>query len=170
MNIMLIGMRGCGKTTVGRLLATELNLDFIDLDEDITRRAGRSVTEIVAASGWDVFRDLEGEAASLAVTRDNQVVATGGGILEREANVRALKAGGTIVWLRADAATLSMRIAGDNSRPPLTDSDPETEMRRVLESREPRYAAADLKIDTVGRTPGEIVKEIIDRLPQGGVK
>jgi len=170
-NIMLIGMRGSGKTTVGRLLATELNMTFIDLDEEITRRAGRSVTEIVEASGWDVFRDLEGEASRLVAKRDNQVVATGGGIVEREDNVRALRARGTVVWLRADAATLSARIADGEDRPPLTGSDPETEMRRVLVSREARYsAAADIQIDTVGQTPDEIVKTIIESLSPGGAK
>ena len=171
MNIVLIGMRGSGKTTVGRLLATELNLNFIDLDEEITRRAGQSVTEIVAASGWPGFRELESQAARRIAPRHNLVLATGGGIVEREANVRALKADGIIVWLRADATTLCGRIAADEGRPPLTDSDPETEMRAVLESREPRYAAAaDIRIETGGRALPEIVKEISDSLPPGGAK
>ena len=142
MNIVLIGMRGCGKSTVGRLLATELKIDFIDLDQEITRRAGQTVAEIVAATGWPGFRNLESQAARRIAKRDSLVVATGGGIVDREENVRALKTNGTLVWLLADADVLTARISAETGRPPLTDSDPETEMRNVLAAREPRYAAA----------------------------
>jgi shikimate kinase len=169
-NIVLIGMRGSGKSTVGRQLATELKMDFIDLDAEITQRAGRTVAEIVAETGWEAFRELESEAARRIATRDNMVVATGGGIVGREDNIQALKTGGRLVWLIADAAVLYARTAADTGRPPLTDSDPETEMRAVLETREPLYgAAADLQINTEGRAVPEIVKEIIDRLIPGGV-
>lgn len=169
MNIVLIGMRGAGKTTLGRLLASELKMDFVDLDQEITEQAGQTVAEIVAAAGWPAFRDLESEAAHRVTGRDNMVLATGGGILGREQNVRALKASGSLVWLLADAATLSARIAEETGRPPLTDGDPLVEMRAVLAEREPLYAAAaDFKIETGGRAVPDIVNEIIDCLKPGG--
>jgi len=169
MNIVLIGMRGSGKSTVGRLLATELNMDFVDLDAEITQRAGQTITEIVAAAGWDGFRELESEVTYQVTERGNQVLATGGGIVGRQENVQVLRASGIVVWLHADADTLYARIAGETGRPPLTDSDPETEMRRVLADREPLYAAAaDLRIETGAGSAPQIVKEIIDSLIPGG--
>jgi shikimate kinase len=169
MNIILIGMRGSGKSTIGRLLASVLKMDFVDLDQEIAHHAGQTITEIVASGGWPAFRKLESEAARGVTKRDSMVLATGGGIVEREANVRALAASGSLVWLCADADTLYARIAAEAGRPPLTDSDPATEIRTVLANREPLYAAAaDLRIETGGRAAPEIVKEIIDRLIPGG--
>ncbi len=168
MNIVLIGMRGAGKSHLGRLLAARLGREFVDLDVLITARAGQTVSEIVAASGWPGFRDLEAAVTSEVAARDNLVIATGGGIVCAEENTRALKRNGTLVWLRADAATLLKRAGGDANRPPLSGESPAAEMRAVLAERTPLYtAAADLEIDTMTDKPARITAQLAARFAEG---
>jgi shikimate kinase len=161
-------MRGSGKTTVGRLVARALAMEFVDLDNEVERCAGERIAEIVARHGWERFRDLESEAVRTVLARDNLVVATGGGITRREENVRVLKSRGMVVWLDADTATLFRRTAGDPARPPLTDRDPQDEVCTVALERAPGYAAAaDLKLDSQHRPPDVIAGDIVARLRPG---
>ena len=116
-HLYLVGYRGTGKRTVGRLIAGALGWPSIDLDERIEARAGTSIAEIFAAEGEEGFRNRESAALEAAVTMGamgvESVIATGGGIVLREANRRLLKATGTVVWLQASAETIWARIRGD---------------------------------------------------------
>ena len=162
MNIVLIGMRGSGKTVVGKLLAERLGKQFIEMDELIVQRAGLSIPEIVESYGWGKFRDVEEEITCEVAKLDNVVNATGGGVVTREENIRELKKKGKLVWLTVSLDTLLKRIGDDPSRPSLTGRSQREDMEVVLTERSPVYeGAADVIIDTEDKTPEEIAEAII---------
>jgi len=161
MNIVLIGMRGSGKTTVGKLLAKRLGTQFIEMDELIVQRLGQSIPEIVNNYGWKKFRDVEAEITREVAQLDNVVNATGGGVVTREENIRELKKKGKLVWLKADIDTLLRRIGNDQSRPSLTGKSQREDMEAVLAERSPVYQrVADFIIDTEGKMPEEVAETI----------
>ena len=161
MNIVLIGMRGSGKTAVGKILAQRLGRDFVELDELIVRKAGMSIPEIVAQHGWDRFRDLEEEVVAEVAQRDNIVSATGGGVIIREQNVSRLKQNGLLVWLTAGVDTLLQRIGDDESRPLLKGKTRREDLEITLAERQQLYQkAADITIDTENRTPEAVAETI----------
>jgi len=165
MNIVLIGMRGSGKTAVGRILARKLGRRFIEMDEMITEKAGMSVSEIVARKGWPGFRKIEAEVVQSVAELDNTVNATGGGVVTSPENLRALKQNGQLVWLRANLKILLARTKNDASRPSLTGRPPEEDMALTLKEREPIYRqAADLIVDTDGLPPKKVADNIIKLL------
>lgn len=170
MNIVLIGYRGTGKTTVAGHLARRLGWDWIDTDNEIESRAGKSIAEIFASVGEAAFRDLEQRVVQDLATRDRVVLAVGGGAVLREANRAALKAGGTLVWLTASRETIESRLSADattaHRRPNLTPAGGAGEIDRILREREPIYReCADLVIDTDDETPAEIAAKILSQLP-----
>jgi shikimate kinase len=161
MNIVLIGMRGSGKTTVGKLLAEKLGKKFIEMDELIAQRVGRGIPEIVAQYGWGKFREAETEITREVAELDNVVNATGGGVVTREENVRELKRKGKLVWLKADMGTLLRRIGDNQSRPSLTGKPPQEDLAVVLAERAPIYQrCADVIIDTEDKSPEEVAEAI----------
>lgn len=161
MNIVLIGMRGSGKTTIGKLLAKRLGKQFIEMDELIVQRLGQSIPEIVNRYGWEKFRDVEEEIAREVAGWDNVVNATGGGVVTREKNVQELKKKGKLVWLKANIDTLLRRIGNDQSRPSLTGKSQRDDMEAVLAERRPIYQrVADFIVDTEGKTPEEVAEAI----------
>lgn len=161
MNIVLIGMRGSGKTAVGRILAQRLGRELIEMDKLIVDKAGLSISKIVAKHGWEGFRDLEEEITAEVARRDNIVIATGGGVVVREQNVTKLKQNGIVVWLTASVDTLLNRIGEDDSRPLLVGKNQREDIEITLAERQPLYQkAADITIDTENRTP-EAVADII---------
>lgn len=168
MNIVLIGMRGSGKTTVGRLLAERLGYGFVDTDEVAAEKTGRSIADIVAQAGWERFRDLESEVIEEVGKREDHVIACGGGAVLREGNIKALRQNGIIVWLHAPVEVLAGRIRSDENatRPPLTaETTLEMELSTLLLDREPRYrAAAQITLSAGDKIPDDIVKEIIVHL------
>ena len=169
MLIVLIGYRGTGKTTVARLLAARLSLDWIDADVEIERRAGKSIAEIFADEGETAFRDLESEAIADLASRKKLIVAAGGGAVMREENREALAAADAMVWLKADAETVLQRMSGDATstarRPNLTATGGIDEIRQLLALREPIYRqSATCQVDTVGKTPTDVVDEILSYL------
>jgi shikimate kinase len=166
MNIVLIGMRGSGKTTVGKILAQKLGRELVEIDELISRRAGLSIPEIVARYGWEKFRDIEEEVIGELVGRDNIVNATGGGVVTREKNMAKLKKNGVLVWLKASVDTLVERIGKDSERPPLVSGRTRQEdIEMTLAERKPLYQkATDLVVDTKDKTPKEIAEAIIKLL------
>ena len=159
--LILLGPRGSGKTTLGRLVADGWGVPLIDLDAEVVRIAGRSIAAIFADTGEASFRDLESAALADAVTRD-AVIATGGGVVLREANRRLLLACDcSRVFLHADAATLWQRIAADPAtaatRPALTAHAGEDEVRHLLETRLPLYrAVATREVDVTRATCEEL--------------
>jgi shikimate kinase len=146
MNLVLIGYRGTGKTTIGRILAARLGWPLVDTDTLIQERAGKSIKEMVASAGWPEFRRLEREMIAEVAAADRQVVSAGGGAILDAANREALRASGRVVWLTAAPETIWQRMQADAKtaaeRPNLTDSGGIAEVRRVLGERRAAYQAA----------------------------
>ena len=176
MNIVLIGYRATGKTTVARKIAEWIGWEAVDADVEIERRAGRSIADIFAAEGEDGFRDREAAVIADLATRSRLVIAAGGGAPLRAENRAALRAGGTVVWLKARPETIHARMTGDATtatrRPSLTDQDPLAEIVTLLDRREPLYReTAHEEIDTEERSPEAVAAEVLERikpLPDGG--
>jgi shikimate kinase len=166
MNIVLIGYRGTGKSSVGKLLSERLGWPVISTDAEIVRRASLSIPQIVERFGWDHFRDLESEVCRDLAGQDRLIIDTGGGVILRQQNVEALKANGVLFWLTADVATITQRISGDTGRPSLTGTKSFTEeVEEVLRERRPRYqAAADHVIGTDGRTVAQVAEEVLAKV------
>ncbi len=162
MNIVLIGYRGTGKSSVGKLLAERSGRTLVSTDAEVVRRAGRSIPEIVAQHGWDHFRDLETDVCRDLAGKTDLIIDTGGGAILRKDNVDRLKAGGVLVWLTAEVPTISRRIGGDTQRPSLTGAKSFVEeIEEVLRARTPIYrAAADHVIETDGKTVEEIADAV----------
>lgn len=153
MNIFLIGYRCTGKTTVGGSLAKRLERLFFDADLELVKEQGMKISEIVSKKGWAAFRNIEKRVIQCACECDNQVVATGGGVVLDEDNVKRMKNSGVLVWLRADIKTIEKRIIEDNTtqdfRPALTSKGSVEEIRETLLVRNPYYERAmDFFVDT----------------------
>lgn len=163
MNLVLIGYRGTGKSTVAQILGRTLGWPVRSLDAEIVRRAGRTIPEIVANGGWDAFRDLESEVVRDASAGDGLILDCGGGAILRAGNATALRAHGFVVWLTAPIEILAARIEGDSNRPSLTGKPVAEEVREVLAIREPLYrAAAHAVVETGQETPEECAARIAD--------
>jgi len=164
-NIVLIGMRGSGKTTVGKLLAANLGMDFTDSDDIIVRQAGISIAELVKSHGWEAFREREAAAVRELASRDNTVIGTGGGVITREENITALRKRGKIIWLEADIDTLLGRLGDSGDRPSLTGKPFAEDLRTVLAARYPVYLkTADFSVSTAGREPATVARLIAEFL------
>lgn len=167
MNLVLIGYRGTGKSTVAKLLGEQLDMEVVSLDQEIVHHAGRSIPEIVAEHGWPHFRDIEAEITKHFAARDNIIIDAGGGVILREDNVANLRRSGRLFWLRASVPTIVTRIEGGTERPALTAGKSFTEeVEDVLRERTPKYtAAAHHQIETDGRDPEDIAAEIAGIYP-----
>ena len=165
-NLVLIGYRGTGKSTVGKLLARELRRHLVSTDVEIVRRANLSIPEIVQQFGWDHFRDLESAVCRDVAARDRLIIDTGGGAILRPENVEALRRTGRLVWLTATVETITRRIGGDTQRPSLTGTKSFTEeIRDVLTERIPKYqAAAHHVISTDGASTAEVAERIMQQV------
>lgn len=147
-NIVLIGMRGSGKSTIGRALAHLLQRKFIDLDKVIEKEANMKISDIVAKHGWEHFRDLESKAVQEYASSKNIIIATGGGAILRDNNTNALKKNGTLVFLSANSNVLAERIKNCTKRPSLTNKNIEDEIEEIWQNRQNKYTqAADIIID-----------------------
>jgi len=170
MNIVLIGYRGTGKSAIGAILAKRLGMRCIAMDAEIVNKADMSIPEIVEKFGWPGFRDRESAEARELASRDNIVIDTGGGVIERMENIEVLQKNGCIIWMKACVETIVARIQGGTERPALTSGKSFTEeVEEVLERRSPKYrSAAHYEIDTDDLTPEQIVDKIIDILKKSG--
>jgi len=169
MVLTLIGYRATGKTTLARLLASRLGWDWIDADVEIERRAGKSIAQIFAEDGEPAFRDLEAQTIADLCHRDRLVLAAGGGAPLRPESRRAMREGGSVVWLTARPETILARMSGDDTtatrRPNLTDRGPLEEILQLLDRREPIYReSAHWTVDTEGKQPAELAAEIVELL------
>jgi shikimate kinase len=169
--LALVGCRGTGKSTVGRIVAGGRARPFFDADLELEATAGRSVAAILVADGEPVFRDWEERTLAELIDRSpTAVVATGGGVVVREANRRLLRAFGFIVWLTAEPAELAHRIESDprglTARPALTADGTIAELAQVIEVRTPLYReVADAVIETGGKTPDQVAAAILEIWP-----
>ena len=166
MNIVLIGFRGTGKSTVGRLLAKRLERDFIDSDKYIEDSTGKTIKSIFEEDGEEGFRQIEADTIAELSKADNKVISAGGGVVLREENVNNLKDNGFLILLEATPEIIHNRIAQDKNttqqRPSLTDKEPLDEIKHLIEQREHAYKnAADYTINTSYVSCEDIVNEII---------
>jgi len=171
-NIVFIGYRCSGKTIVGREIAQRLNRLFVDVDDLLESEAGRFIEDLVKEQGWDCFRELEKKVIAGISGRDGLVIATGGGAVTNEENVRLLREKGFIIWLKAGPEILKQRMGRDQSegkkRPSLTGQDPVAEIKMMLNQRAPLYEqASDLVVDTGRWSISETVEKIMTMIPPG---
>ena len=170
MNLVLIGYRGTGKTTIGKIMAKRLGMEIVSTDELIVQHAGKkSIPEIVESSGWDAFRDIESAVIREVAAGDNLIIDAGGGVIIRPQNVEQLRKTGVIFWLTAQIHAIAERIRGDTERPSLTgDKSFIEEIEEVLKQREPLYrAAAHHVIDTEKGSPNKTADEIMKKWTEG---
>lgn len=169
-SIVLVGLMGCGKTSVGRKLSQRLSLPFIDADEEIERAAYKTIPEIFAEHGEPYFRDGERRVIARLLRSGPQVLATGGGAFMSEVTREAIKAAGVSVWLRAELPLLMKRVAKRSNRPLLKSADPEATMRRFIEVRYPVYALADVTVDSRDVSHDLMAEAVIRALWTNGVR
>ena len=164
-NIYLIGMMGSGKTVTGEVLADLLDDVFVDLDAEIQAKEGRPIPEIFAASGEPYFRDVESSVLEHFSKQRGQVIATGGGIVLREDNVRRMKKTGKVVLLKASAESLWRRVRSAKDRPLLNKPDPLGALRQILNDREVLYEnACHFSVMTDGEIAEDVAMEIQEML------
>lgn len=157
--VVLVGMMGSGKSSVGRRLATRLGLPFVDADTEIETAAGMTIPEIFAQRGETEFRDGERRVISrILTTRAPLVLATGGGAFMNAETRARISQLGISIWLKAEPDVLMRRVRKRSNRPLLQTADPEATLRRMLAEREPVYALADLTL-TSRDNPHEVVVE-----------
>lgn len=164
MNIVLIGYRGTGKSTIADRLSKLLDMRVVCMDEEIVRRAGQAIPQIVEQHGWDHFRNIESDLAAELGKEDGLIIDAGGGVIVRQQNIDNLKENGAIFWLMADEETIADRIQDDTQRPSLTGSKSFVEeIADVLAERTPKYkAASDYTIDTAEKSIEEAAQAIAD--------
>lgn len=162
-NIVLIGMRGSGKTTIAKLLSKKLERDFVDIDKIINQRLNLTIPEIVSKYGWDFFRKKESEITKEISMLGNTIISTGGGVVLNPKNIECLKSTGIIIYLVARPEMLFKRIGVDKNRPSLLNKkNPLDELKEIFKQRKNLYeSAADYKIDTNGLNLKQITEKII---------
>jgi len=160
-NIVLIGFMGTGKTSVGMRLAKILQMQFIDTDDIIEKDSGISISEIFSKMGEDHFRDLESRSVEKICKLSQHVIATGGGAVIREQNLRNLRSTGILFCLDATPEVIFQRTSGYSHRPLLNVDDPVSQIRKMLRAREPFYARADYRIDTSHLTVDQVTDKIL---------
>lgn len=164
-SIVLIGMMGVGKSSIGRRLGSRLGVPFVDADTEIERAAGMSIADIFARHGEAAFRSGEARVIARLLNGGPQVLATGGGAVMNEATRALIKERGVSIWLSAELDVLLRRISKRKAeRPMLQTEDPAATLRDLLTTREPIYAQADITVQSRDVPHDAIVTEIIEAL------
>jgi shikimate kinase len=164
-SIILIGMMGAGKSSVGRCLHRRTGLALHDTDEIVTSKFGMSIPEIFAEHGEKKFREAETEALRRVQTEQQTIIITGGGIVLRKENVEILRSQAAIVWLDGDEETLFARATRKRNRPLLHTKNPRKAFSQILGLRRPLYAnIADIRVDTSVLTDEEVAVAIVAKL------
>ncbi|MCF8051473.1 MAG: shikimate kinase [Desulfobacterales bacterium] len=168
MNIYLIGYRCTGKTTVGRWVAEQRGWAFVDSDEQIVRTHGMTIQHVVAAQGWEGFRDKEKRVMERICAMDRCVVGTGGGVVIDPDNVSRMQKTGVVFWLKASPETIRQRMKKDHGgplRPSLTSTGTDREVEEVFAQREPLYRrAAEFEIETDGLSPEAVGQQVNEHI------
>jgi shikimate kinase len=160
-NIALMGLMGCGKSTVGIALSKSTGMAFLDTDSIVEEMAGCAISEIFAEKGEEHFRALEEKAVKEAARMSWTIIATGGGAVKRKANVKALRRTSIVFYLRAPVETLYERTL-DSGRPLIEVPDPKGRLNELLIERDPLYrAACDKIISCEGKAPEQLAAQII---------
>jgi shikimate kinase len=169
-NIVLIGFMGCGKTSVGKRLASRLHYSFTDTDQMIEKKAGCSINQIFETKGEAFFREMETDLLEeMQATIRRTVIATGGGLPVKKPNRELLKNIGQVMYLKVTKETIIKRLSGDTTRPKLKGNDIATKVEMLLTEREPIYEeTADYVIECDNKSFYEIIETIIDALQKGG--
>ncbi len=164
-NLYLIGMMGCGKTTLGRKLAHRLGYRFLDTDALIEQTTGRSITDLFASQGEVAFREIETQVLAQVATHTCLVVATGGGIVTQRLNWSYLQHG-IVIWLDVPVPVLAARLANDTTRPLLSGADLIAKLESLLAERQDLYTQADLRIEYESKSVGKTCDRIFTSLQQ----
>jgi shikimate kinase len=162
--LVLVGLMGAGKTSVGRRLAEKLGLAFVDADHEIEAAAGKSIPEIFADHGETYFREGERKVIARLMENGAQVLATGGGAFMNEATRKLVREHAVSVWLKADLPLLMKRVLKRQNRPLLQSGDPEEVMRRLMALRYPIYAEADVTVESRDVQHAQMVSDVIRAL------
>jgi shikimate kinase len=166
-SIVLIGMMGAGKSSVGRCLQRRTGLARFDTDEIVSSKFGLSISEIFSTHGERRFREMEAQALVELAAGEATIIVTGGGIVLHQENVDLLKQLGTIVWLDANEETLFERASRRSNRPLLQTEDPRTTFSEMLRARAPHYAkVADIRVDTSALTRDEVADVILSKVKE----
>ena len=163
MIISLIGMMGCGKSTIAKLLSDRLCFQLLDTDSLVVNRENQSINEIFQNKGEGYFRHLESEILTEVLAVDNSVISTGGGIVKSEANILLLKEKSIVFYLKADENVLYERVKNNRQRPLLNTEDMFLKIKTLLFERNEKYELAHYVIDA-NQEPNKIVDEIIEKL------
>ena len=163
-SVVLVGLMGAGKTSVGKLLAARIGLDFIDADTEIETAAGATIEEIFAHEGEAVFRSGERRVIARLLAGPPRVIATGGGAFMDTDTRAEIRAHGISIWLRATLDTLARRTARRGGRPLLAEGDPREILARLMDERYPVYGEADITVDTGEEGADKVVERIIAAL------
>lgn len=162
--LVLVGLMGCGKSSVGKRLGLKLGLPFVDADEEIEKAAAKTISEIFADHGEAHFRDGERRVIARLLGSGPQVLATGGGAFMNAETRANITRSGISVWLKADLAILMKRVMRRDSRPLLKSSDPEAVMRKLMEARYPVYEQADIIVESRDVPHDAIVAEVVQKV------
>jgi len=163
-SIVLVGLMGAGKTVIGRLLARQLNLPFVDADHEIEAAAGMSIKELFAEHGEAYFRDGERKVIRRILKNGPQILATGGGAIMNDETREAIARRGVTLWLNADLDVLMERVSRRNTRPLLQTADPRAVMKKLLDERYPVYRLSDVHVTSRNVQKQVIVNEAVKAL------
>src|SRR6185312_12169239 len=163
-SIVLVGLMGCGKSSVGKRLAIKLGLPFVDADDEIERAAAKTINDIFTDHGEAHFRDGERKVIARLLGNGPQVLATGGGAFINPETRQRVRENGISIWLHADLPVLMRRVMKRDTRPLLREGNPETTMRKLIEARYPIYAEADMTVESRDEPHDLAVSEIVNRL------
>lgn len=163
-SIVLIGLMGAGKTTIGRQLADRFDLDFVDSDDEVIKAAGCSIQDIFELYGEKAFRDVEARVIARLLSEGPIVLATGGGAFMNDATRQMIKREAVSVWLKADLDILVARTSGRTERPLLNNGDPRERLRTLMEVRYPVYGEADIVVETGAESAENTANSVRDAL------
>jgi shikimate kinase len=165
-SLVLVGLMGCGKSSVGRRLSNRLAIPFVDADDEIEKAADKSISEIFVEHGEDYFRAGERRVIARLLREGPQVLATGGGAYMNADTRAAVRSSGVSVWLRAELPLLMRRVSKRVNRPLLRAADPESTMRGLMELRYPIYAEADIVVDSLDVSHDVMAEKVLQAVAQ----